>query len=286
MAVLSNIPPSLLESLRNPPEQGNRNVWLFTVAKRARRFASPDKVRSFLQQVASNWTDRDFFPEIDRAVSRAYSEGTAASKGPRMPAWPAFNQEAWERRLSTPILFSDQPLPIQPAAVIDSLFPNNPLICAAIDTRSAQTQPRESWRGKEAALQFIVANPMTAETGLNQSGRISSRCLDNATKRRTYQVVEFDRGSPEQQAAILSSLSTAWTPLVLVVWSGGKSLHGWFHVGRLSEYAKLRFFRHAVFLGADPSLWDPSKLVRMPGGRRLGGETQHIFNFNPNPFHE
>jgi hypothetical protein len=243
-------------------------------------------VRTFLQQVASNWADRDFLPEIDRAVSRAYAEKPAYTKGPKTPAWPEFNLHAWERRLSHPVHFSNTPLQIDSASVIDNLFPDNPLICAAIDTRSAQTQLRESWRRKEQAQQFIVANPMTAETGLNQSGRISSRCLDNATKRRTYQVVEFDRGSPEQQAAILCSLSTAWTPLVLVVWSGGKSFHGWFHVGRLSEYAKLRFFRHAVFLGADSSLWDPSKLVRMPGGLRDTGETQHIFHFNPNPFHE
>ena len=95
--------------------------------------------------------------------------------------------------------------------------------------------------------------------------------------------MEFDRGSPAEQAAILASLDTDLTPLMLVAWSAGKSFHGWFHVGGLSEYAKLRFFRHAVFLGADHTLWDPSKLVRMPGGRRSNGNTQHVFYFNPDP---
>lgn len=285
MAVLSNIPPSLREALENPPEPGNRNVWLFTVAKRACHFASEKKVRALLLQVAAQWTDRDFTPEIDRAVTRAFSENPQVSSFSPQPSdrlpWPPFNPAAWTRRLNTPIPFPEEPLDITTEEVIDRLFPSNPLICAAQDIRSAITQKREAWRGKEAAMQFIVANPMTAKTGLNQSGKLSNRCHDNATKRRRYLVVEFDRGEICHQAAILSSLSTESTPLVLVVWSGGKSLHGWFDVQCLSEYQKHRFFRHAVFLGADPTLWDHAKLVRMPGGRRDNGQTQHIFHFAP-----
>ena len=285
MAVLSNIPQSLREALENPPEPGNRNVWLFTVAKRARRFASEKKVRALLLKVAAQWSDRDFTPEIDRAVTRAFSENSQVSSLSPHPSqglpWPPFNPTAWTRRLTTPIPFPEKPLDIPTEQVIDRLFLGNPLICAAQDTRSAITQEREAWRGKEAALQFIVANPMTAKTGFNQSGKPSHRCHDNATKRRRYLVIEFDRGEITQQAAILSSLSTEWVPLILVIWSGSKSLHGWFDVRNLTEYQKHRFFRHAVFLGADPTLWDPSKLVRMPGGRRDNGQTQQIFHFNP-----
>ena len=286
MAILSGLPPALTEALNNPPVKGSRNVWLFTVAKRARHFASPEKVRSFLRKVASRWDDRDFGPEIDRAVARTYSEKPRFPGNRRISAWPDFNPAAWERRKHHPVPFSETPLEVTAEMVVDRLFPGDPLVCAALDTRSAQTQPRDAWRGKEAALQFIVANPMTAETGLNQSGRVSARCHDNATKQRTYLVIEFDRGTLAEQAAILGSLSTKLTPLTLVVWSGGKSLHGWFQVQQISEYAKLRFFRHAVYLGADSSLWDPAKLVRMPGGRRDNGETQHVLHFNPNPFHE
>ena len=271
MAVLSEIPSGLSQCLANPPAAGNRNVWLFTVALRARHIASP---------VASQWNDRDFEPEIDRAIARAFTESTPHSNAPRLP-WPEFNPEAWTRRLDCPVGFSEKPLPITSEEVIDALFPEDALICAALDTRSALTQEREAWRGKESGLQFIVANPMTAKTGTNQSGQQSNRCHDNATKNRTYLVVEFDRGALSEQAAILSSLHSSVSQLVLVVWSGGKSLHGWFNVQKLPEYAKLRFFRHAVYLGADASLWDPAKLVRMPGGRRDSGETQHIFHFNP-----
>lgn len=283
MAVLENIPPSLKEALEHPPSKGERNVWLFTVAKRARHFASQNKIRRLLQHATRHWTDRDFAPEIERAIQRAYevSEKPIVAPVKPIPPWPAFSIDAWIRRTRAPTLFSNQPLSIAPDTVLDALYPNNPLLCSAIDTYSAMTQPRDAWRGMEANLQFIVANPMTAVQGINQSGKLSYRCLDNATPSRAYQVVEFDRGTPEDQAAILSSLSTERTPLFLVVSSGGKSLHGWFLVSRLNEYAKLRFFRHAVSLGADASLWDPSKLVRMPGGRRDNGNVQHILHFKP-----
>lgn len=298
MAKLDPLPRSLAHALASIPDPGNRNVWIFTIATRARLHASPDKVRSFLHRIVAQWTDRDFAPEVDRAVTRAFttpdqplpfSQPPSSPKAPH-PRWPTFNPDAWHRRRDSPILFGSTPLPIPPERILDQLYPptpttnpaEGPLLCLALDTASAHTQPREKWRGLEPGLQFIVANPMTAPTGLNQDGRVSPRCLDNATRRRRFQVVEFDRGTLQEQAAILSSLHSPPVPLVMVVWSAGKSLHGWFDVSPLSAYWKLRFFRHAVYLGADASLWDPSKLVRLPGGRRSNGKTQAILHFNLN----
>ncbi len=330
MAILDPLPKSLAESLSAEPQPGNRNIWLFTVAKRARHHASPEKIRTFLQRVAANWTDRDFHPEIDRAITRAFespdqpsSFNPQPSSFPQLPPWPPFNPDAWTRRISHPPLFNLDPLEISPEQILDTLYPTNlvtqaflpvpptlqskilpseathlpadrrritnpkskipsgPLLCLAADVRTAQTQPREHWRGQESTMQFIVANPMTALTGITQSGKTSQRCHDNATRNRRFQVIEFDRGTLREQSAILSSLQSDQTPLILVVWSGGKSLHGWYDVNRLSQYAKLRFFRHAVFLGADSSLWDPAKLVRMPGGRRENGTRQNVLHFSP-----
>jgi hypothetical protein len=285
MAVLDSIPPALKAALSNPPQRGSRNVWLLTVAMRARHFGSPAKVRKLLTHAARQWTDRDFAPEIERAVEKAFAlPATARKPARRLPDWPPFNAAGWARRAASPTPVSPAPLPVTAGAVLDSLFPGNPLLCCALDTRSAITQPRDTWRGFEGGLQFIVPNPMRAAQGRTADGRLSQRCLENACAERTYQVVEFDQGSPAEQAAILGSLSTPLVPLVLAVWSGGKSLHGWFLVSRLSGYASLRFFRHAVSLGADASLWDPSKLVRMPGGRRDTGQTQTVHFFKPDPF--
>ncbi len=128
-------------------------------------------------------------------------------------------------------------------------------------------------------MQFIVPSPMSAETGLTQDGRQSSRCLQN-TGPRQYLVVEQDTGTADEQAAILLYLAER-APLVMALTSGNKSLHGWFSCKGASE-AKLRsFFNYAVTLGADPATWTPCQLVRMPEGRRDNGRRQAVLFLNP-----
>lgn len=293
MALIDTLPPALARTLERCPMTGERNVWLMQVASRARHVASPDRVRTFLYQIAAQqgWQDRDFSKEIDRAVSRAYGHtGPARSSSCRPTAaprqkstpWPEFDPAAFVVYSKHEILFELTAKSVDPSVILNALYADDELLCLAFDIRSASTMPRHNWHGKEPAMQFIVANPMTATIGRTQDGKLSARCLDIATTSRRYQVIEFDRGTPWEQAAILSSLHTEdRIPLIMVVWSGGKSMHGWFDVRALSENEKHDFFAWACTLGADPSLWDPCKLVRMPGGRRDNGKTQAVLDFCP-----
>lgn len=298
MALLDPLPPALAETLATFPHQGERNLWFFEVAARSRHVASAKKVHRFLNRIVSRagWSDRDFSREIDRAVTRAFNPGLQASpscpscpsklrraersRAKRVP-WPKYDADLFDRYVSTKPLFSTKPVCITSEAVLDSLFVQDALLCLSMDIRSAVTQPRSLWRGMEASMEFMVANPMTFPTGKSKDGRLSHRCHDNATRSRLYQVIEFDRGTALEQAAILSALHSPKAPLILVVWSGGKSMHGWFDVRNLSEHDKARFFSAAYRLGADASLWDPCKLVRMPGGRRANGNAQPVLYFNP-----
>jgi len=300
MAAIDPLPPSLIESLARFPSTGERNIWLFTVASRARHVASPAKVQRFLHRIVSTagWSDRDFTREIDRAVQRAYSgETSRAGEVSRIPrnkpsvrlVWPDFEESLWKKYSTRSAIFpvdldhvtQSQDWMPSGEAILDQLFDSEDLLCLGLDFRSAITQPRTQWRRLEASMEFIVANPMTATTGLTKDQRTSYRCHGNATQSRRFQVIEFDRGTPEEQAAILSALHSERTPLILAVWSGGKSIHGWFDVRRLDESQKIRFFAAACRLGADSTLWDPCKLVRMPGGRRSNGKSQPILYFNP-----
>ena len=304
MATIDTLPPSLAKTLDRCPMAGQRNIWLFTVAAQARHIASPERVRAFLHNFAAQqgWNDRDFTNEIERAIQRAYCMGqqlrdhnqqSAPSHLPpsNLPTpkptrtkftWPDFDQAAFDLHAQHDPLFDLDPIEIDPTEVMRALYHSDDLLCMALDIRSAITQPLRLWRGTEAAMQFIVANPMVDTIGRTQEGKLSFRCHGNATRSRNYQVVEFDRGTPEQQAGILSSLHSEDVPLVLVVWSGGKSMHGWFDVRDLEETEKQTFFGEAVRLGADASLWDQCKLVRMPGGRRSNGNAQPILSFQPN----
>ena len=100
-----------------------------------------------------------------------------------------------------------------------------------------------------------------------------ARTLAN-TGPRWYLVVEFDTGSLDSQAARLWHLATIW-PLAIAVFSGGKSLHGWFPCRGESESpteSLAKFFNYAVTLGADTATWTRSQFVRMPDAIIRQGE--------------
>jgi hypothetical protein len=120
---------------------------------------------------------------------------------------------------------------------------------------------------------------MTAVTGLNQSGEVSNRCLSNTGARR-FLIVEFDAGTTDDHAALLLHLAER-EPLAIVVFSGSKSLHGWFYCAGVTAGKVSRFFRYAVSLGADRAMWTPCQLVRMPDGTRDNERQQTVYFFNP-----
>ena len=55
-----------------------------------------------------------------------------------------------------------------------------------------------------------------------------------------------------------------------IVFSGSKSLHGFFFCEGQPEEKLHRFFKYATSLGADPRTWLRSQFVRLPEGRRNG----------------
>ena len=114
---------------------------------------------------------------------------------------------------------------------------------------------------------------MSARHGYTQSGKRSAHTLQN-TGPRKYLVVEFDEGTHDDHASLLSYLNTNMTPLVCAVMSGNKSLHGWFRVEHWNEEKQISFFKRATSIGADPATWTRSQFVRMPNGTRNNGAKQ------------
>jgi hypothetical protein len=188
--------------------------------------------------------------------------------------------------------------------LIDQLFPGEAtLLCVGEGLSNAVTRRKVAFRGGFINYQFIVPNRMTGAIGTTQTGRKTQRCLNN-TSEREFLVVESDPPRwedlpPEEQrrfaakeqyigakkdeaAAVLwklAGLSPA-VPLVLVVDSGGKSLHGWFYVGGVTERTAKLFFAQAINLGADPATWTRCQFVRMPNGLRDNGNRQSVLYFS------
>jgi hypothetical protein len=109
-------------------------------------------------------------------------------------------------------------------ALIDALFPGNPLLCCGKNNSKFNTCFRKEWRGKLAALQLIVPSPMTARTGRTQESKQSAHTLESTGSRR-FLVIEQDKGTIDDQAAVLLHLAGR-APLALGVHSGSKSIHG------------------------------------------------------------
>lgn len=158
---------------------------------------------------------------------------------------------------------------------LDCLFNPGDLACIGIGAHRAEIQPLPTARDL-AEYELICANPMKAAFGIKANGEQSVRCQNNVATRR-HLVVEFDTEPDLKNQARLHSCLSSVVPAVAIVWSGGKSLHGWYNVENMSLVEQSAFFSKACFLGADPSLWDICKWVRLPGGKRAeSGKRQPV----------
>jgi hypothetical protein len=184
------------------------------------------------------------------------------------------------------------------AEIIDILFPGNPLLCCGWNRHRFDTRPCNCWY-KLHDLQFIVPNPMAAARGLTRGCKLSAHALSNTAGRR-FLIVEFDfdPNNSAEEAGLVGKLETGGrnvrdlcatlllhlaekAPLALAVYSGGKSLHGWFYCAGVAEEKLLPFFRYAASLGADRANWNPSQFTRMPDGLRENGNRQTVYFLNP-----
>lgn len=169
-----------------------------------------------------------------------------------------------------------------PSFFLPGLFHDYELLCVAADTWTYSTILRDDACNvaKDYALEFIVPSAMTSKTGLTVEGKESAHTKAN-TGSRVYLVVEFDQASKTDQIAFHKFLSRQ-APLVLMLDSGGKSIHGWYLVEGWEEFKIQRLFDVACQLGADKKTWTPSQFIRMPGGRNNKYKTiQKVVYFSP-----
>ena len=290
-----HLPSFIRDLLAAPPHSGDGvHRWIFRVARHLHAHLPADEIVTILGNAVSNCGRYVPPSEIIDAVKNSLACAWQPSGNPvhklAIPKWPTINQEQreaivrdngglvdlWE--LSRPRIEDSAQ---HAEDIIDQLFPGNPLLCCGRSQSDFNTRRREEWRGELAQLQFIVPSAMASVVGKTQDGRQSKHSLSNTGARR-YLVCEFDAGTIDEHAAIVLHLAQ-YAPLVCAVFSGRKSLHGWFYVHGQPEEKVLKFFRYAASLGADPMTWTRSQFVRLPDGTRSSGERQTVFflNFKP-----
>lgn len=231
---------------------------------------SDEVVFDFLRAAANAVPDR---PVPDREITGAINYAKARLAGGVVGVtWPKFEPAYRAEVISRyPVSVKDlaersAALPADPWAYLSRLYRMDDLICLGRTSYEFGTQRLDQWREPMAhhEYEYISPNPMKFEWGFTKEGEPSMHCLDNCGP-KVFQVVEFDFGGTQEHAALLKWLARTM-PLVLIVYSGGKSLHGWFNVRGRSEEQILAFFRDAVSLGADPKMWSPVQFSRLPGG--------------------
>lgn len=163
---------------------------------------------------------------------------------------------------------------------LSALFAPPELVCLGREKTEFKTRPWGEWtRRALSGVRYVLPNPMRALTGRTQAGRESARCLENASICPRWGVLEFDRKDAglNTQAALLHAFARwrGW-PLGLVLFSGGKSLHGWYMIeGRLDAFAQ-----DVEWVGGDPSCRVRSQPYRAPWGVRENGRVQEVLYWN------
>lgn len=286
------LPQFLRDMISSPPSHGEGvHQWLFKIARQLHAHRSDVEIADLLAAVTDGCGRHVPASEIAAAIKaskdcawRPTGARTASKPAPKFPKVnEAARAEIIAHGFTLADLRSESPIVCAQDAeyFIDELFPGDPLLCVGRDKATFTTAPREAFRGKLAEMSLIVPSPMSALTGKRKSdGKPSAHTLDN-TGERHYLVSEFDSGTDDEQAALIWHLRE-YAPLVLVLSSGGKSLHAWWDCRGIATKDTAYFFRYAVSLGADTATWTLSQFVRLPQGWRHDKERrQEVYFFNP-----
>ena len=164
-------------------------------------------------------------------------------------------------------MLASDPIPLHGAEAIGGLFEDDDVIFVQPELHSKPLEfcrPVGEWRSMDLKpYQYMTHNPSVENpTGRNES---------NLSGQRKYLLHEVDDKTItfEQQLGLIKQLESI-VPLKMVVSSGGKSLHAWFHwkPGRRDDFLTL-----SQKLGGDVRFANGSQLCRLPWGtRRKKGE--------------
>lgn len=272
----------------DPPPANGINLWMLSTARKCQLAGlAAWEAEQRIMEHEGGARRRFKNGEVTRAVERAYNTVLAEStiKREQKPKWnpsktnPKFRE--FQREITEHELWHVSPWRMEQTItqqeMLKLLFPDqNGLICVGQSAFKFYTARLDQFKDL-TKCQFIVPCYMSKRIGITQDGKPSMHCLDNCGPRRFY-VCDFDEPKSSDHPSIIWHLMKLFD-LVLVISSGGKSLHAWFNVPDQQEDS---FWKIAVEMGADPALMrNRSSFVRLPFGMRDNGREQYAIYFNP-----
>jgi hypothetical protein len=134
-----------------------------------------------------------------------------------------------------------------------------------------------------APAEHIIPNALSGQRGRTKDGRPSYRC-DACVAQFSVAVIEFDNLPRQQQIEFWAGQPM---PVVALIDSGGKSVHGWVLIGAASaeewtERVENKLFAYLKPMGVDSTCRNESRLSRMPGHFRIEKRKwQRLLYLNP-----
>jgi len=275
------------------PTVGHQNeIWHLAMLLKERGY-SFESSRSLLLKKWARY-HKEVMPAVLRALTRVYNKDCSddiprsqiiSSKSKIVKNYKEIRRILSSRNETVQSLQDESPDCFQVLKTEDLLrllYPKDSLLCMGSKFNMFRTKPIEEFI-QELRLggnfPYLVPNPMKSLHGKTQEGKISCRCRENAGH-WNYQVVEFDdEPSHDNQAKFLFELRKH-LPLVMVLNSGGKSLHAWFRCPDDNPNKLSKFVDYALFLGADPKITQPEQLFRAPNQMRDNGNRQQVLYFD------
>jgi len=286
----------------------NHFLWLVALAAKKAKLSIDDAVRYIFEAIPTDGPKQISLDEVKKTVAKAYA--TNAPKGnsplakprretPDLVAFMEGFKNTSEKDLTTqsPVSVADPAR--NPILLLKNVFEKNEFVF--IGTRydgKENIKSRFDWckrlqeiplNDEVVELPLICPNPFTGAAALTASGTESWRC-DNAVGKYRLAVVEFDDISRSEQISFWKSAIDKGFPVVALICSAGKSIHGWIAVNCSSsdewnEQVKIRLFNDLfVPLGADKACNNFSRMSRFPGNyREKDGDyqMQRLLYLNP-----
>ena len=276
---LALLPERQRKLLLVPPQKGNGHRELFRDACILRRLG--------LTAAEQEQVLRARFANYYRDISdRELEDAIASAAGARAAHWPRWPQpkttliaQVMQEAGSLQQLRDDSPVKepgkLDTGEILDRFYQEQDFLCMGRTNKLSETEERIWFRGRESDYQLLVPNAMSAAIGTKRDGSPSKRCLDNSGPWIT-QVIEFDYGTLDEQASLHLKLRSRGARLRMVVYSGGKSLHGWYDVKDWSADQLMAFRGDAAALGADRMMFTACQFTRTPNALRDNGKSQEV----------
>lgn len=290
------------DALRNLPPSGGGgcHVALLGVANLGRRagVAREQIAQDLANQV--HGSRKVTHKEIAEAVAKAFN--TSPTFTPRFTARPAVDcakllDKIMERGAgfteadlwtASPVRI-DWPPELDGIEALRRLFAREEqlFVGARHETGAGYVLPASEWIARFergiAIPAHIIPNPLTGQRGHTKADKPSFRA-DSCVARFKYAVVEFDMMSREQQIHFWAGVKL---PIVALLDSGGKSVHGWIRIDAPNAGEWTRRVEHKLFalltaVGADGACKNEARLSRMPGHFRAEtGHWQRLLYLDP-----